>query len=222
MGLVLPEPEIPYRKRVIRGGGEVYMTRRQFAVRGAALFSTAAALNARGSTRAEGQELIGKPAPSLALKDWLNSKPLDISDLRGKVVLLRWWTEGCPYCVATAPALLSLERAYGSRGLQVIGIFHPKPPGKWTMDEVRRAAGEKHFTFPVAVDGDWTALKRWWLTKDRDFTSVSFLVDRNGIIRYIHPGGEFHEGQQGGMPTHEACNRDMHFIQREIAKLLTV
>ncbi len=197
------------------------MTRRQFAVRSAAVFSTAAALNARGFEQAEGQELIGKPAPPLALKEWLNSKPLDIPDLRGKVVLLRWWTEGCPYCTATAPALAGLERTYESRGLQLIGIFHPKPPGEWTVEKVRRAAEEKHFAFPIAVDGDWTALKRWWLTKDRNFTSVSFLVDRNGIIRYIHPGGEFHEGRQGGMPTHEACNRDMHFIQREIAKRLT-
>jgi hypothetical protein len=116
--------------------------------------------------------------------------------------------------------LLSLERKYGSRGLQVIGIFHPKPAGKWRLEQVRRAAAEKQFTFPIAVDGDWTALKRWWLTKDRDFTSVSFLLDQNGIIRYVHPGGEFHEGNEGGMPTHEACNREMHFIGAEIAKLL--
>jgi hypothetical protein len=65
------------------------MTRREFALRGAALFTTAAALKARGSTQAEGQELIGKPAPPLGLQDWLNSKPLDMADLRGKVVLLR-------------------------------------------------------------------------------------------------------------------------------------
>lgn len=198
----------------------IHMTRREFAVRAAALFSAPMVFKVRGYTQAEGEELIGKPAPPLALTDWLNSKPLEMRDLRGKVVLLRWWTEGCPYCAATAPALISLERTYGSRGFEVIGIFHPKPAGKWTMEEVRRAAEEKHFTFPIAVDGDWTALKRWWLTKKRDFTSVSFLVDQNGIIRYVHPGGEFHEGQQGGMPTHEACNRDMHFIQSEIAKLL--
>lgn len=198
------------------------MTRRQFAARGAALLSTAAAVSAHGVAPPEGQELIGKPAPSLGLKDWLNSKPLDVSDLRGKVVLLRWWTDGCPYCAATAPALISLQKAYGSRGLQLIGVFHPKPSGKWTIDKVRQATEEKHFTFPIAVDGDWTALKRWWLTKDRDFTSVSFLLDQNGIIRYVHPGGEFHEGQQGGMPTHQSCNRDMHFIQGEIAKLLSV
>jgi peroxiredoxin len=199
---------------------ELTLSRRQFAVRVAAVFPAAAVLNAHGFTKAEGQELIGKPAPPLALKDWLNSNPLEMGDLRGKVVLLRWWTEGCPYCVATAPALVSLQRTYEPRGLQVIGVFHPKPPGKWMVEKARRAAEEKHFTFPIAVDCDWTALKRWWLTKERDFTSVSFLVDRNGIIRYVHPGGEFHEGQQGATPVHEACNRDMHFIQREIAKLL--
>jgi peroxiredoxin len=193
------------------------MTRREFAV---PLLSIAAARGICGFTQTEGRELIGKPASPLALKDWLNSTPIEIGDLQGKVALLRWWTEGCPYCTATAPSLLSLERKYGSRGLQVIGIFHPKPAGKWTLEQVRRAAAEKQFTFPIAVDGDWTALKRWWLTKDRDFTSVSFLLDQNGIIRYVHPGGEFHEGDEGGMPTHEACNREMHFMGAEIAKLL--
>jgi peroxiredoxin len=193
------------------------MTRRQFAV---PLLSATAALGLRGFAPVEGQELIGKPAPPLSLPDWLNSKPLDLPDLRGKVVLLRWWTEGCPYCTATAPSLLSLERTYGEKGLQVIGVFHPKPPGKWSLEQVRRAAAEKGFTFPIAIDGNWAALHRWWLTKDRDFTSVSFLLDQNGIIRYIHPGGEFHEGHEGGMSSHEACNREMHFIRAEIAKLL--
>jgi peroxiredoxin len=197
-------------------------TRRQFVTGAAGLFTTVALLRARGIARTEGEELIGKPAPPLQLRDWLNSKPLEISDLRGKVVLLRWWTEGCPFCAATAPALISLEQTYGSRGLQVIGIFHPKPPGRWTMEQVRRATAEKHFTFPVAIDGNWSALKRWWLTKHRRATSASFLLDQNGIISNVHPGGEFHEGQHGGMPTHEACNRDMHFIQSEIAKLLSV
>jgi peroxiredoxin len=196
------------------------VTRRQFGMRIAALLPSAGAITARPGQNSEGQELIGTPAPPLHLKDWLNSNPLEISDLRGKVVLLRWWTQGCPYCTATAPALNSLAGTYGGRGLQVIGIFHPKPPGKWTMGEVHRAAEEKRFTFPIAVDGDWTALNRWWLTRERSFTSVSFLLDQHGIIRYVHPGGEFHEGQNGGMPTHAACNRDMHFIQGEIAKLL--
>ncbi|HXF26673.1 MAG TPA: TlpA disulfide reductase family protein [Bryobacteraceae bacterium] len=129
--------------------------------------------------------MVGHSAPPLELKHWLNSRPLEMSDLRGKVVLLRWWTEGCPFCTATAPALLKLQREYGPRGFVVIGVYHPKPPGDWDMSKVERAVKEKGFTFPVALDGDWSALKRWWLDQPRDFTSVSFLVDKKGIIRYV-------------------------------------
>ncbi|HLH01222.1 MAG TPA: TlpA disulfide reductase family protein [Bryobacteraceae bacterium] len=178
------------------------MTRRTFA----ALLACAPL-----SFAAEGDELLGKPAPPLGLRDWINSPPLEISQLRGKVVLLRWWTEGCPYCAATAPALNNLQQIYGERGFEVIGIYHPKPPGKWSMAAVRRAVAEKHFTFPVAIDGSWTALKRWWLTKDPDFTSVSFLLDQNGIVRHVQPGGEYHEARRAACrpmrPATATCKR---------------
>jgi thiol-disulfide isomerase/thioredoxin len=179
-----------------------------------------AALKAMANETAPGSELIGKPAPPLQLIHWLNSKPLEITDLRGKVVLIRWWTEGCPFCTATAPALLSLQNEYGVKGFEVIGVYHPKPPGKWNPHSVEAAVKEKQFTFPVAIDGDWTALRRWWLTQDRDYTSVSFLLDKNGIVRYIHPGGEFHEGNSGALSEHQACNRDMHFLHQEIGRLI--
>ena len=168
----------------------------------------------------EGQELIGRSAPPLELQRWINSPPLEMKDLRGKVVLFRWWTEGCPFCAATAPALNKLQAKYGGQGLQVIGIYHPKPPGDWDIGKVKRAAQEKNFAFPVALDGDWTTLKRWWLSQERGFTSVSFLVDRGGVIRYVHPGGEFHEGDQGGTPTHQACQRDYRTIEAEIVEFV--
>src|SRR5258708_15292922 len=88
--------------------------------------TTSVAKGLRAERPAEGQELIGRKAPPLELRHWLNSKPLEMSDLRGKVVLLRWWTQGCPLCVATAPALRKLQAEYGRRGLQVVGIYHPK------------------------------------------------------------------------------------------------
>ena len=88
------------------------------------------------------------------------------------------------------------------------------------MHQLEKAANEKQFTFPVALDADWSALKRWWLNRDRDFTSVSFLVDRNGVIRYVHPGGEFHEGTQGAFANHESCNRDYRIIDTKIVQLL--
>ena len=136
-------------------------------------------------------------------------------------MLVRWWTQGCPFCEATAPALLKLQREYGGRGFQTLGIYHPKPAGNWDLAKFQQAVQEKQFTFPVALDGDWSALKTWWLQRDRGATSVSFLLDRQGIIRYIHPGGEFHEGDQGGLAEHTACNREMHAIESKVAELLS-
>lgn len=173
----------------------------------------------------DGRELTGRQAPPLGIKQWLHSPPLEMTGLRGKVVLLRWWTNGCPFCEATAPALRKFQAEYGDRGLQIIGVYHPKPPAKppgiVDLSAVESDARKKQFTFPLAIDAYWSALKRWWLDRERDYTSVSFLVDRKGVIRYVHPGGEFHEGSQGGFATHESCNRDFHAIDKEIVKLLS-
>jgi thiol-disulfide isomerase/thioredoxin len=185
-------------------------------------------LHARDLKHPDGTELVGSLAPPLEIKQWLHSQPMEVSDLRGKVVLLRWWTQGCPFCTATAPALHKLDAEYGARGLQIIAVYHPKPPakppakppGSVDMAVVERDAAKKVFTYPIAIDTDWSALKRWWLGQERDYTSVSFLVDRQGIIRYVHPGGEFHEGTQGGHATHESCNRDFRAIEAEIERLL--
>jgi len=163
----------------------------------------------------DGAELIGKPAPDLRLEHWLNSPALNTSDLRGHVVLLRWFTDGCPLCAATAPALIKLENEFGNRGFTVIGVFHPKPAGDWNVDRARNAAASLGFAFPVALDGDWSALKRWW-PGARDYTSVSFLVDKRGTIRYVHPGGEYHEAETG----HALCRRDFKDIEANIRKLL--
>jgi len=167
----------------------------------------------------EGQELLGTPAPALHLERWVNSGPLEINQLKGKVLLLRWWTDTCELCAATAPALRKLQDEYGARGFQVIGIFHPKPAGDWSLDRVRRAASHYQFTFPVADDGDWQALKRWWLNgAHREYTSVSFLVDKHGVIRYVHPGGEYHPSDDS--PAHETCDADFKTIEKTIANLL--
>ncbi len=84
-----------------------------------------------------------------------------------------------------------------------------------------RVASERlGFTFPVALDGDWTALGRWWPDlEQRGWTSVSFVVDKKGIIRYVHPGGEFHEARLGEAG-HAACEKSYQSIEGEIQRLL--
>jgi len=115
-----------------------------------------------------------------------------------KVVLVRWWTApGCPYCKATAPALNEFYREYRGRGLEVIGFYHHKSDGPLRVEEVKKYSRQFGFKFPVAIDPEWRTLKQWWLdTGDRDFTSVSFLLDRQGVIRHIHPGGQYVKGEK--------------------------
>ena len=170
----------------------------------------------------EGGELIGVRAPSLELDRWMNSSSVEIEDLRGQVVLVRWWTDACPFCSSSARALNNWQRVYGDRGLQVIGVFHPKPPGEAPQARVQQAVDRFGFTFPTAVDPAWTALERWWLSHSpRGWTSVSFLLDKKGLIRYIHPGGEYHL-EPGGphQRDHASCHRDYREIERLIEQLL--
>ena len=140
---------------------------------------------------------IGQPAPEWDLQHWTNAKPLKLSDLRGKVVLIRWWTApDCRYCANTAPALNEFHREYAKRGLQIIGAYHHKSGEPLDRRQVERAAKKFGFRFPVAIDPDWRTINRWWLDHhDARFTSMTFLIDRNGVLRYVHPGGEYAKGQ---------------------------
>ena len=144
----------------------------------------------------EGAELIGRPAPALSGLTWLNSEPLSIEGLRGKVVLIRFWLVGCPYCKNSAPALAELYEKYGGDGLVVIGIHHPK--SERTRDDalVLKAAKGLGFEFPVAQDRDWKVINAYWLGgARRSYTSSSILIDKKGIIRFVHDGGEFYSSE---------------------------
>jgi peroxiredoxin len=145
------------------------------------------------------ESLIGTKALEWSVTDWINSKPLALKDLKGKVVLVRWWTGGgCPYCIATAPALNDLHDKYGSKGLVVIGFYHHKAEEPLSLATVRDYTKSFGFKFPVAIDPGWQTLKRWWITgQKRQWTSVSFLIDRQGVIRHIHPGGQYAPGSKG-------------------------
>ena len=169
---------------------------------------------------AEGAELIGTRAPGWEIADWLNSEPLLLLEhLRGKVVLVRWWTDTCPYCARSAPALNEFHEQYADRGLAVVGMYHAKPIDRpITASEIGEAARERGFRFPIGIDRDWLMLQRWWLDGGRRrATSVSFLMDRRGVIRYIHPGPAYHREVVAG---DERPSRDFAKLQQMIEKLL--
>ncbi|MBK8954062.1 MAG: redoxin domain-containing protein [Saprospiraceae bacterium] len=162
---------------------------------------------------------VGEAPPEFSKMTWLQSQDLQWKDLKNNVVLLRWWTDGCIFCVQSADALNGWHRQYRDSGLVVIGLYHPKPePRQCDPEEIREYVAEKHFQFPVAIDQDWTHLKKYWLNNGpREFTSVSFLIGRNGKIRYIHPGGEYHKELDSG---HEKCVSDYYEFEGHILSAL--
>ena len=140
-----------------------------------------------------GRSLIGTKPPELRNVTWLTGESHRLSDFRGKVVLIRWWTAGgCPFCKASAGALNRFAEEFAGKDLVVIGLYHHKLSAPLAQDYVIDEAQRLGFRFLVGIDYRWENLNRWWLeTGDRGWTSVTFLLDREGVIRAIHPGGVY-------------------------------
>ncbi len=159
------------------------------------------------------KSLLGTVAPAWQATHWLNTAPLTLDKLRGKVLLVRWWTApGCPYCSATAPALNEFYQKYHGKDFEVIGFYHHKASSPLDPNAVKNYAKKLGFKFPVAIDQDWRTLNNWWLDRGAgDWTSVSFLLDRKGVIRHIHPGGQYVKGDSD----YEALKKKIEELLKE-------
>jgi len=163
--------------------------------------------------------ILGRPAPEWGPHRWVQGGPLSLAGLRGRVVLVRFFmSPECPLCRGTAPSLNELYRDFGPEGLVVVGMFTPKPrPRPTSVEEVREYVEAYAFRFPVAVDDDWSALRALWLDRvpDAAFTSSSLLIDKEGIVRHVHPGGVF--ARDGDAQ----ARRDYEAMRAAVKKLLT-
>jgi len=142
--------------------------------------------------------LIGSKAKPWQVANWFNSSTLELKDLKGKVICIRWWTApNCPFCLNSAKALNDFYEQYHEQGLEVIGFYHHKSQKPLDKNEINQYAVNLGFQFPIAIDYEWRTLKKWWLNHEKKaWTSVTFLIDRKGIIRHIHPGGQYIKGDQ--------------------------
>jgi len=170
----------------------------------------------------EGGERLGKPLPAWEPDGWLQGRRESLASLRGKVVLVRFFTDTCPFCDASMPALAALHERHRAAGLETLGFYHPKPRGAARDAEgVRRLLASWEVAFPVALDTRWKTLEAWWLQgAPRRATSVTFLLDRKGAVRFLHPGPELHPGEEGCNLVPEDCNRSFADLEAAVEKLL--
>jgi peroxiredoxin len=119
-------------------------------------------------------------APELrAVEEWINSAPLSLSDLRGKVVALHFWTFGCSNCIHNYPAYKNWRLQIPSDRFVILGVHTPETAGERDVAQIRRAAEQAELTFPIAVDNhgeNWTA---WG---NHMWPSV-YLIDKEGYVR---------------------------------------
>jgi thiol-disulfide isomerase/thioredoxin len=119
----------------------------------------------------------GVHMPSLeGATGWVNTEPLDTADLRGKVVLVDFWTWTCINWLRTVPFVRAWSRAYRDDGLVVLGVHTPEFSFEHDVEGVRRAVAERSIDYPVAVDNDYGV----WSAFANHYWPALYFVDRDG------------------------------------------
>jgi peroxiredoxin len=174
--------------------------------------ATAPSLSAQNPDSSSSMK-IGQAAPNWSTQGWVNAVALDIKQLRGKVVLLRFLSDS----TSSAATLVDLYRTYRVQGMAVVGMYAPSPmPAEISRDHVREFAASQGFEFPIGVDSRWETLNRYWIEEPNvDLVAATFLIDRKGIIRYIQPDGQYEKNS-----ANRALRREYEKLQKAIEALL--
>ena len=127
----------------------------------------------------------GPVAPELTgIAQWLNSEPLNLQQLRGKVVLIDFWTYSCINCLNTLPYVKSWNQKYKDQGLTVIGVHTPEYPFERDTGNVKTALKRLGITYPVAQDNQYAT----WSAYNNQYWPAFYLIDKKGQIVYSHFG----------------------------------
>ncbi|XHF33233.1 cytochrome c biogenesis protein DipZ [Pseudomonas chlororaphis] len=133
----------------------------------------------------------GMPSLSGAVQ-WLNSPELTAESLRGKVVLVDFWTYDCINCQHTLPYVKEWEKKYGKDGLVVIGVHTPEYGYERIIDNVKDQVKKLGITYPVAIDNNYAI----WRNFDNQYWPAHYLVDAKGQVRYTHFGEGSYQAQE--------------------------
>jgi thiol-disulfide isomerase/thioredoxin len=134
------------------------------------------------------------PAPEFeGVTEWINSQPLKLANLRGKVVLVHFWTFGCGNCIHDHDKYLAWQEKYARRNVVLIGIHTPETEAERNLENVKAKVKEVGYTHPIAVDNDATMWRAW---RNRLWPSM-YLIDKQGQARFAWEGELAWEGAKG-------------------------
>jgi cytochrome c biogenesis protein CcdA/thiol-disulfide isomerase/thioredoxin len=131
--------------------------------------------------------------PSLeGATEWLNSKPLTAEDLKGKVVLVDFWTYSCINCLRAIPYVRAWAEKYRDHGLVVIGVHAPEFAFERNVDNVKKAIAMLGIKYPVAIDNEY----KIWRAFENEYWPAHYFIDAKGMIRHHHFGeGDYDESE---------------------------
>jgi cytochrome c biogenesis protein CcdA/thiol-disulfide isomerase/thioredoxin len=132
---------------------------------------------------------LGEAPEFAGVTRWLNSEALTLAALRGRVVLIDFWTYTCINCLRTLPYLRAWDERYRDRGLTIVGVHTPEFEFEKDAGNVRDAIARSRLRYPVAQDNDYGTWTAW----GNQYWPAKYLIDAEGQVRYVH----FGEGEYG-------------------------
>jgi cytochrome c biogenesis protein CcdA/thiol-disulfide isomerase/thioredoxin len=140
--------------------------------------------------------VLGNAPDFVDVSHWLNTpgeRPLTLDALRGKVVLVDFWTYSCINCIRTLPHLRAWYAAYRKDGLVIVGVHTPEFAFEHVLANVRGATHDLKVAWPVALDNDY----KTWNAYQNEYWPAEYLIDKRGRVRHVHFGeGEYPETEQ--------------------------
>jgi thiol-disulfide isomerase/thioredoxin len=142
----------------------------------------------------EKNEVSGLHLPEfVGISDWLNSPPLAIADLKGKVVAVQFWTFACINSQRTLPYITSWHQKYADQGLVIIGVHTPELQFEYDINNVKDALKQHDIIYPVAIDNQYLT----WNAYQNRYWPHLFIANRKSIMVYDHVGeGAYRETEQ--------------------------
>lgn len=123
---------------------------------------------------------------------WINSEPLNLESLRGRVTLVDFWTFGCYNCRNTLPSLKRLDAKYRDKGLTIVGVHAPESGREKNIENVRREVKKLGIAYPVVTDNDYVT----WRAYNVQAWPTVVILDKQGRIRFTHIGEGYYEQQE--------------------------